>query len=189
MYNDPRYATFETPFGTGGIAWTEAGIFRAALPEADGSAVARRLTRGLPSLRQCAPDEIAGPAIAALQTHLSTGAEDLTPYPLDLRAVPDFDRQVLEICARVPPGDLTTYGDIAREIGGVGLSRAVGQALGANPVPPFVPCHRVHGADGKLGGFSAAGGRDLKRKLLALEGAAPGGQPDLFGHTGDHPAA
>jgi methylated-DNA-[protein]-cysteine S-methyltransferase len=64
-----------------------------------------------------------------------------------------------------------TYGDIASRLGDVGLSRAVGQALGRNPIPIIVPCHRVLAAQGRLGGFSAPGGASTKRRLLEIEGA------------------
>jgi methylated-DNA-[protein]-cysteine S-methyltransferase len=94
--------------------------------------------------------------------------------------VSDFERQVYAIARKIPPGETLTYGDIAEKLGDKLLSRDVGQAMGKNPFPIVVPCHRVVAANGKLGGFSAAGGVDTKLKMLAIEGAAVGGQPDLF---------
>lgn len=89
--------------------------------------------------------------------------------PVDLSAVSDFQRRVLAAARRIPRGRVASYGEIARRIGQPGASRAVGQALGKNPVPIVIPCHRVVASAGKLGGY--VGGTLIKRKLLALEGA------------------
>ncbi len=89
--------------------------------------------------------------------------------------VPEFHRGVYDITRTIPPGKTMTYGDIARRLGGVELSRDVGQALGRNPCPVVVPCHRVLAAGGKPGGFSANGGVTTKLKMLAIEGRD--GQP------------
>ena len=78
--------------------------------------------------------------------------------PLDLGGVPPFHRAVYADILMLGWGETTTYGDIARRLGDVGLARAVGQALGANPIPLIVPCHRVLASNGKTGGFSAPGG-------------------------------
>jgi methylated-DNA-[protein]-cysteine S-methyltransferase len=93
-----------------------------------------------------------------------------------------FERRVYEIAREVLPGQTTTYGDIARQLGEVSDSQAVGKALGRNPFAPIVPCHRVVAAGRKLGGFSATGGRALKLKMLA--GEARWAPDDLFGHGG-----
>jgi len=92
--------------------------------------------------------------------------------PVDLRHVTSFQRSVLEAARSVPRGQVATYGDIGRWIGKPRAARAVGQALGSNPVPIVVPCHRVLASDGSLGGYSGRGGLSTKRRLLALEGAA-----------------
>jgi methylated-DNA-[protein]-cysteine S-methyltransferase len=100
--------------------------------------------------------------------------------PVDWRGWPAFTRQVLETCARVPYGTTVSYGELARRVGSPRAARAVGQALGRNPVPLIVPCHRVVRADGGLGGFG--GGPALKGRLLELEkpskGLGPGGWPE-----------
>ena len=80
----------------------------------------------------------------------------------------------------VGPGKTTTYGAIARDLGDVGASRAVGAALGANPTPIIVPCHRVLAADGSLRGFSAPGGITTKRRMLEIERAPGFVQTALF---------
>lgn len=89
--------------------------------------------------------------------------------PLDLEAVPPFQRSVLQTALRIPAGVVWTYRQVAQAVGKPKASRAVGQALGHNPVPIVVPCHRVIGSDGSLHGY--AGGLERKRLLLQLEGA------------------
>jgi methylated-DNA-[protein]-cysteine S-methyltransferase len=89
---------------------------------------------------------------------------------------PAFYQAVWRACAEIPSGETRTYGWIAKRIGRPGVARAVGRALGANPFAPLVPCHRVVGADGRLVGYSGAGGVEAKRRLLEREGAiAPEG--------------
>lgn len=83
-----------------------------------------------------------------------------------------FEQAVWRACAAIPKGQVRTYGWIARKIGKPGAARAVGGALGKNPFAPTVPCHRVIGADGRLTGYSGAGGIARKRRLLKAEGAA-----------------
>ena len=91
--------------------------------------------------------------------------------PLDLRALPEFQRRVLLAALKIPHGRVTTYGEIARRIGHPKAARAVGQALGHNPIPLVIPCHRVLGADGSLHGYGAGKGLPTKAWLLTLEGA------------------
>lgn len=94
--------------------------------------------------------------------------------PIDWRLITgEFQRQVLKITSRIPYGQVYTYGEIAKKIGKPKSSQAVGQALGANPIPILIPCHRVVASGGKLGGFSGRAGEEgvnLKKKLLQLEG-------------------
>ena len=91
------------------------------------------------------------------------------PPPIDLSAGTEFQRRVWETMRTIGPGRTLSYGEIAKRIGDPKAVRAVGGACGANPVPVFVPCHRVLAANQRLGGFS--GGLDWKRRLLAREGA------------------
>ena len=110
---------------------------------------------------------------------LSGRNRDLADVRIELVDVPEFDRAVYAIARTVPPGEVLTYGAVARRLGRPGAAQAVGRALGRNPVPLVVPCHRIVAADGRLGGFSAAGGVVTKRRLLEIEGA-PIDRP-LFG--------
>jgi O-6-methylguanine DNA methyltransferase len=89
---------------------------------------------------------------------------------VDLSPLTDFQRQVLIATQGIPRGEIATYAEIARKIGKPKAVRAVGQALGRNPVPIVIPCHRVIAADGSLGGYSGGGGVETKARLLQLEG-------------------
>jgi O-6-methylguanine DNA methyltransferase len=91
--------------------------------------------------------------------------------PLDMTSMTDFQRQVLTAALKIPRGQWLTYREVAKAIGRPQAARAVGQALGHNPVPIVIPCHRVLGADGSLHGYSGGGGLQTKAWLLQLEGA------------------
>ena len=110
---------------------------------------------------------------------LNGEARDLCDVELDMARLTPFQRDVYALVRAIPPGQTRTYGELARDLGDVGLSRAVGQALGHNPFAPIVPCHRVIGADGSLTGYG--GGLPLKRKLLEHEARVSGTKLDLFG--------
>jgi len=114
------------------------------------------------------------PALASIAEQLQAyfaGARTAFDVPLDLSQLTPFQRSVLQAARRIPSGTVWTYGQVARAIGKPRASRAVGQALGRNPVPIVIPCHRVVASDGSLGGYSGGGGLDSKRLLLHLEGA------------------
>ena len=106
--------------------------------------------------------------------------DDLADVLIDLAGVPAFDRRVYAVARSILPGATLTYGEVALRLGEPHAARAVGQALGANPWPIVVPCHRVLAAGGKAGGFSAPGGLRTKLRLLQIEGAVLGGTPGLF---------
>jgi methylated-DNA-[protein]-cysteine S-methyltransferase len=174
------FTLFETPIGRPAIAWTAAGVVALHLPEASGAATEERLRRRYPeAVRAEPPDEIRE-AIMAIVALTSGEARDLGFIRLDLGAVGDFERRVYDAARAIPPGETTTYGEIAQRIGEPGAAQAVGRALGRNPVAIVVPCHRVLAADGKTGGFSAHGGVETKLKLLSIERARTGSAPSLF---------
>ena len=169
--------TFDTALGRFGIGWTEKGLARVLLPGDDDAVLLDRLNRG--GGRPGEPTR----TITALMDRIEDYAEgervDFTDVALDLGGVPDFHRRAYEILVTVGWGETLTYGDLARRLGDVGRSRAVGQAMGANPMPLVIPCHRVLASNGRPGGFSAPGGAASKVKMLALEGVsigAPAGQ-------------
>ena len=98
-------------------------------------------------------------------------------YSFDLPVAPEgtgHDRKVWRAMRDIPHGETRTYGDIARAIGSG--AQAVGNACGRNPIPIIIPCHRIVGANGAIGGYSGQGGAETKRFLLGLEGALPGGR-------------
>ena len=171
---------FDTAIGRGGIAWSERGIAALQLPEASDEATRARLLRRFPDLAEGAPPAEVQQVIESIQSLLRGEAIDLSSVALDLGGAPEFNRQVYEIARTIPAGETTTYGEIATKLGDLQLSRAVGQALGQNPIAIIVPCHRVLGADRKPGGFSAGGGVRTKLKILSIERAHIGGTRDLF---------
>jgi methylated-DNA-[protein]-cysteine S-methyltransferase len=119
-------------------------------------------------------------AIEAIGALLREGHGDLSFVALDLEGVPEFNRAVYDITLTIPAGSTMTYGEVAGRLGDPGAARAVGQALGQNPIAVIVPCHRVVGANGKPGGFSGGDGVVTKMKLLSIEGAPIAAQRSLF---------
>ncbi|MEU6377868.1 methylated-DNA--[protein]-cysteine S-methyltransferase [Streptomyces sp. NPDC046909] len=110
-------------------------------------------------------------AIRQVEAYFAGGRRDFE-LPLDWSLISGFNREVLrELAAGVPYGSVVGYGDLAGRVGQPGAAQAVGAAMGANPLPVVVPCHRVVERDGGIGGFG--GGLETKRKLLALEGVLP----------------
>jgi methylated-DNA-[protein]-cysteine S-methyltransferase len=175
------FAVFETAIGWCGLAWGEGGIVGARLPEADAAATRASLARRYPGAVEAVPPPAIAAVVARVQALLAGEAVDLSDAPLDMSAVPAPFRRIYEAARRIPPGQTRTYGEIAREIGEPGAAQTVGQAMGKNPFPILMPCHRVMGAGGKLTGFSAPGGLATKLKLLEIEGARLAEPPSLFG--------
>lgn len=176
------FAVFQTAIGACGLAWGPQGLVGVQLPqdEPDAEATRRRMRQRFPELPEAAPPTSARAAIDAVRALLDGAHDDLRHIVLDMRGVSDFHRRVYEIARRIPPGQTRTYGEIATELGDIGLARAVGQAMGLNPFAPVVPCHRVLAAGNKPGGFSAGGGALTKLRMLGIEGAAPNGTLPLF---------
>ena len=168
---------FDTALGRCGIAWGPAGIRATSFPHEDDAvtlAYLRKRARG--AAAASAPDALAR-VIDDIVALFGGEPRDLAYAALDLEGVGQFVCGVYEQPQAFKPGSLTTYGGFARALGDVALSQRVGQALGRNPFPIIVPCHRIVGASGAMTGFSAPGGTDLKRRLLKIEGALA---PDLF---------
>ena len=172
---------FETAIGRCGVAWNARGIIAVQLPQQSVSQTRKRIMQRCGEIDEAPPPNDVQRAIDAISELLTGDARDLTDVALDLDGVPDFNRSVYDIARTIPPGKTLTYGDIAKKLGGLDLSRDVGQALGRNPCPIVVPCHRVLAAGDKPGGFSANGGVVTKLKLLEIEGAVVNYTPSLFG--------
>jgi methylated-DNA-[protein]-cysteine S-methyltransferase len=171
------FAFFDTALGRCAIAWGPRGIAGVELPGSDDRSTRRRVVRALPGAVEAAPPADVKRAIDEIVALFEGEPRDLAAIALDMDGVPEFERRVYETARTVPPGETITYGEIAARIGGRGAAQAVGRALGRNPFPIVVPCHRVVAADGSLRGFSAPGGIETKRRMLAIEGA---GAPTLF---------
>lgn len=177
------WTLFDTPVGVCGLCWdADARLVGSQLPEADAPAMARRMRQRF-GAAETAPPDFAQGWIGRLLAVMAGGPDRLDDIPLADEAAPAFHRAVWAQARRLAPGQTSSYGAMARALGEPDAARAVGQALGANPFAPFVPCHRVLAAGGRSGGFSAPGGLDTKLRLLALEGGrfdADPGQGSLF---------
>jgi len=176
-------ALFDTAIGRCGIAWGEGGeggVVGLQLPERSEGATRARLRRRFPDAAETPPPPAVERAIAGIVALLEGEKRELGDVALDMARVPAFERRVYEVARGIPPGATLTYGEIAARLGATGEARAVGEALGRNPFPIVVPCHRVLAAGGKVGGFSANGGIATKLRLLSIEGARTSAAPTLF---------
>jgi methylated-DNA-[protein]-cysteine S-methyltransferase len=174
------FALFSTAIGTCGTAWSERGIGAVLLPDKSEQATRDRLRRRFPEAREnTAPADVRR-AIDDIVALLAGARRDLGYVRIDVAGLSDLQRRVYDIARAIPFGATLTYGEIAERLGDRMLARDVGQALGDNPFPIIVPCHRVLAAGGKIGGFSAPGGARTKLRLLSIEGTELGGLT-LFG--------
>jgi methylated-DNA-[protein]-cysteine S-methyltransferase len=170
------YTRIDSPIGELILAVTPEGLREVEFGSqvADADFVARQRERGIESVRLGRIED----AVPEVQAILRRAASELTEYfggqrarfdiPLDWGRMAPFQRAVLEATATVPFGHVDTYAGIARKIGKPGATRAVGNALGRNPIPVIVPCHRVIRSDATIGGYT--GGLGIKYRLLAIEG-------------------
>jgi methylated-DNA-[protein]-cysteine S-methyltransferase len=174
------YTLFVTAIGVCGVAWSERGVAGVMLPQAGEGQTRARLRRLFPGAEETAPPPDVQAAIEGMAALLAGEASDLAAVVLDLEGLLAFDVGVYRVARTTRPGETLTYGEIATRLGDPQAAREVGRALGANPFPIIVPCHRVLGAGGKVGGFSAHGGVATKARLLSIEGARTGAAPLLF---------
>ncbi|MCA0278739.1 MAG: methylated-DNA--[protein]-cysteine S-methyltransferase [Proteobacteria bacterium] len=169
----PGHAVFETALGFMALAWSETGLKRLCLPEKTHAAAERRLLRLAGevdiSSGRAVPEWVAL-LIADIRRYAEGEDVDFTSVPVDLSGVDDFRLDIYAAARALRYGETTTYGGLAEKSGHKGLFRETGAALGANPVPLVIPCHRILAAGGKIGGFSATGGSATKERMLELEG-------------------
>ncbi len=175
------YCLFETPLGLCGIAWSEQGnsgtppaVTLFQLPEATTKMTESRIARNSGARKSSVPPPRIAEVIRKVCKHLQGEVQDFRDVPVDLDGRSPFAQQVYEATRNIPAGQTRTYGELAKTLDQPAAALAVGQALGRNPIPLIIPCHRVLGAGGKPGGFSAHGGRATKARMLALEGVASG---------------
>ncbi|MGZ8348580.1 MAG: methylated-DNA--[protein]-cysteine S-methyltransferase [Allosphingosinicella sp.] len=174
-------ALFATAIGLCGIVWRPAGLVGLQLPEASDGLARRRIAQRFPDLAGAVPPVWVGEVVERVRGLLAGGRDDLLSVPLDFSTVGAFEASVYRAARRIPPGRTLTYGELAQQVGDRGRARAVGQALGRNPWPIVVPCHRITAAQGRTGGFSAPGGGATKLRLLEIEGALAVDSLPLFG--------
>jgi methylated-DNA-[protein]-cysteine S-methyltransferase len=167
---DVSYAGVDSPFGTLLLAATRRGLVRVAFPEEDVDSVLERLSRRI-SPRIVETPAPLDPVRRELEEYFS-GRRRTFELPLDWMLVGGFGRRVLRATSEIPYGGVLSYAEVAAEAGSPRGSRAAGNALGSNPIPIVIPCHRVLRTGGAIGGYG--GGPERKRWLLELEGALQG---------------
>ncbi|MBZ9678515.1 methylated-DNA--[protein]-cysteine S-methyltransferase [Mesorhizobium sp. ES1-1] len=173
----PGHAVLETVIGFMAIAWNENGLIRLCLPERSREAVERRLMRHAGVSASTVQPPWVVDLIAAIKAYAAGKDVDFSDVPVDLAGVDDFRQAIYAAARKLAFGETTTYGELAKAAGHAALARETGAALGANPVPLVIPCHRILAAGGKIGGFSAPGGSATKEKMLAMEGVRVGPPP------------
>ena len=164
------YAVFATAAGWCGVAGSDVGLRRTVLPQPGRGEAEHLLTESLDGAVD-APERFAN-FIQRFTAYFEGKAVDF-PDAIDFNGATDFQARVWRAARLIPHGQTRSYAWLAGQIGRPGAARAVGQALGRNPLPIVVPCHRVLAAGGGLGGFT--GGLAMKRFLLGLEKATPAG--------------
>lgn len=168
-----RYHIFDTALGSVAIAWNGNGITALRLPSDGAGEAERAIRRRRPGAEPGDPPSRVAVIIADIRRYFTGEAVDFSAVPLDLGEQSDFFTRVYAAVRALEWGESTTYGAVAKACGaGPESARAVGQAMGANPIPLIIPCHRVLAAGNRIGGFSAPGGSDSKARMLAMEGVA-----------------
>ncbi len=164
-----RYTIVDTVRGPAAVAGSRDGVRLVILPGLSPKALRAEVLLRLPG----AVDESRGLKVAAgaVARYFDTGRLPKKPIRVDLEGVGAFREAVYQALMRVGPGETVSYAELAARIGRPGAHRSVGTALSRNPIPLFVPCHRVIRRDGGMGGFTAEGGIELKECMLALERA------------------
>jgi methylated-DNA-[protein]-cysteine S-methyltransferase len=176
---EAHFSFFPTALGDCSIAWQGDSVVATRLPDARAADTGRHLAARTGATRGEPPPVILH-AIASMTALLEGERTDLTFIACDIRGIDPFAAKVYAATRAIPAGETSTYGAIAAQLGDKRLARSVGLALSRNPLPIIVPCHRIVGANGRLTGFSAAGGVATKLRMLAIEGAELDGAPRLF---------
>jgi methylated-DNA-[protein]-cysteine S-methyltransferase len=165
------YHLFDTVAGVVALGWNDVGISALRLPDASARDAERALLRRCPDAVRAEPPPRVQGVIDAVVRYFAGERIDFAATPIDLGEQDPFFEQVYALVRKLEWGETTTYGAVAKALGaGPEFARDVGQAMARNPLPLIVPCHRVTGAGGKIGGFSAPGGSMSKARMLELEG-------------------
>jgi len=178
-----HHHVFDTAIGPCGVAWNARGLTGVQLPEQDRAATERRLAAKVQSAGAAEPPPSVAVVVDDIKRYLAGEQVDFAAVAVDLSSLDPYRQKLYATMRSLAWGATTTYGELAKKLGATDWEgvRAVGEAMGRNPVPVVIPCHRVLAAGGKLGGFSAHGGAKTKAKLLALEGVHLDGGPRLPG--------
>lgn len=176
---------FDTAFGRCALAWHAHGLTAVRLPDHSDALTRANLLARQPGAIECDVDvsvlpDFVATAVRSIRSHLAGQAHDLRDLPLDFSGIGRFEQRVYLATRALSPGQTCTYGEMAHALGEPAALRAVGQALGHNRWPLAIPCHRVLAAGGRLGGFSAPGGSETKRRLLVLEMGMVRREGELF---------
>ena len=161
-----RYALVQTSWGYVGFACRDELLCRLVLVGMGAEGIVSALKSEYPQGQR--DDKLLGSFQGALREYFAGGLADFDCV-VDISWASDFAAAVLGKCVGIGLGRTSSYGELAALAGHTGAGRAVGSVLGANRTPLVIPCHRVVGSDGKLCGFSAGGGVDLKERLLSHE--------------------
>jgi len=167
-----HHQLFDTAIGECGVAWNMRGLIGVQLPEKDRGATELRLAVKCHSTNAAEVPPWIQSLIVSIQRYLAGQPVDFSSIAVDLDGIDGFRQRLYAALRTVGFGRTTTYGELAKQLDLAGWegARDVGEAMGKNPMPIVIPCHRVLAAGNKIGGFSAYGGTTTKQKLLALEG-------------------
>ena len=164
---------FPSDLGWMALAWNKDQLLRLTFGHPSATAALASLEADdihLPAMTTAIPDRISS-LVARLQSYAAGNDEKFDDIALDLSHLTAFQSRVVRACRRIGRGRVRTYGELAEAAGADGAARAVGNVMAHNRFPIIVPCHRVVGSAGSLGGFSARDGINLKRRMLEMEGA------------------
>jgi len=174
MTSASGYCLFDTAIGACGISWNARGITQVQIADKDRATTEAHI-RKRSGAEPATPPQQVSDVIALVQRYLGGERVDFSNVTVDIDNVGEFRRKLYEALRTISYGKTTTYGGLGKMIGGEATdAREIGQAMGRNPVPIIIPCHRVLAAGNRIGGFSAPGGISTKEKLLALEGVFAG---------------
>ena len=165
-----KYTIFKTKWGYFGLVGTEYALCRTQLPGPKREKIKSLLLKKMPAAQF--DKSLFRPLQEQIIAYFEGAVINFTDIPVVLDGYSSFLGSVLTACRNIEFGRTITYAGLARKIGRPPAARAVGGALAKNPLPLIIPCHRIIRSDGKIGGFSAIGGKDLKAKMLKHEQAA-----------------
>lgn len=173
MAKRTHYHLFKTTAGFVALGWNDVGISALRLPDASERDAERALLRRCPGAVRTEPPFSVQNVVDSVVRYFSGERIDFSATPIDMGEQDPFFERVYALVRKLQWGETTTYGAVAKALGvGPEYARDVGQAMAQNPLPLIVPCHRVTGTGGRIGGFSAPGGSMSKARMLELEGVA-----------------